>query len=157
MIADRFRRLRGGQGRRPGGTAKGSREKGGTAVTEDITPKHLDATLEIFRGRVYRASMERAIDEVRGWRHRLEATGEPAHISIAENLWELETLLIADHLDAGAVGALLSELGEQTVKVGGSEIPEAVNEKLQRLGGLLDADGRMLRVLTGQKDTTTGS
>jgi hypothetical protein len=43
----------------------------------------------------------------------------------------------------------MSELGEQTVRVGGSGVPEAVDEKLQRLGGLLDADGRMLRILSG--------
>ncbi len=126
-------------------------------MTEDhITPEHLDATLEAFRGRVYRASMERAIAEVRGWRRRLEETGDLDLASIAENLGELETLLAADHLDAGAVGELLSELGEQTVKVGGSGVPEAVDEKLQRLGGLLDADGRMLRVLSDRKDTPAG-
>lgn len=126
-------------------------------MTEDrTTPEHLDATLYTFRGRVYRASMERAIEEVRGWRRRLEETGDPDLASIAENLGELETLLAADHLDAGAVGQLLSELGEQTVKVGGSGVPEAVDEKLQRLGGLLDADGRMLRVLSDRKDTLAG-
>ena len=123
---------------------------------EHITPEHLDATIETFRGRVYRASMERAIEEVRGWRRRLEETGDPDLTSIAENLGELETLLAADHLDAGAVARLLSELGDQTVKVGGSGVPEAVDEKLQRLGGLLDADGRMLRVLSDRKDTPAG-
>jgi hypothetical protein len=129
-------------------------EKDGRAVTNDrITPEHLDTTLETFRGRVYRASIERAIEEVRGWRRRLGATGEPDLTSIAETLGELETLLAADHLDAGALGELLSELGEQTVSVGGSGMPEAVDEKLQRLGGLLDADGRMLRVLSGRKNT----
>jgi hypothetical protein len=134
-----------------------SREKDGSAVTEDrTTPEHLDATLETFRGRVYRASMEQAIEEVRGWRRRLDETGDPDLASIAENLAELETLLAADHLDAEAVGQLLSELGEQTVKVGGSGVPEAVDEKLQRLGGLLDADGRMLRVLSDRKDTLAG-
>ena len=126
-------------------------------MTEDrTTPEHLDATLETFRGRVYRASMERAIAEVRGWRRRLEETGDLDLASIAENLGELETLLAADHLDAAAVGQLLSQLGEQTVKVGGSGVPEAVDEKLQRLGGLLDADGRMLRVLSDRKDTPAG-
>jgi hypothetical protein len=126
-------------------------------VTEDrITPEHLDATLETFRGRVYRASRERAIEEVRGWRRRLEATGEPDLTSIAEYLRELEILLAAEQLDAGAVAEILSKLGEQTVRVGGSGVPEAVDEKLQRLGGLLDADGRMLRVLSGQKNTPAG-
>ncbi len=129
-------------------------EKDGRAVTNNrITPEHLDATLETFRGRVYRASIERAIEEVRGWRRRLGATGEPELTSISATLGELETLLAADHLDAGALGELLSELGEQTVSVGGSGMPEAVDEKLQRLGGLLDADGRMLRVLSGRKNT----
>ena len=126
-------------------------------MTEDrITPEHLDATLETFRGRVYRASRERAIEEVRGWRRRLEATGEPDLTSIAEKLRELEILLAAEQLDAGAVAEILSKLGEQTVRVGGSGVPEAVDEKLQRLGGLLDADGRMLRVLSGQKNTPAG-
>jgi hypothetical protein len=126
-------------------------------VTEDrITPEHLDATLETFRGRVYRASRERAIEEVRGWRRRLEATGEPYLTSIAEKLRELEILLAAEQLDAGAVAEILSKLGEQTVRVGGSGVPEAVDEKLQRLGGLLDADGRMLRVLSGRKNSRAG-
>jgi hypothetical protein len=126
-------------------------------VTEDrITPEHLDATLETFRGRVYRASRERAIEEVRGWRRRLEATGELDLTSIAEKLRELEILLAAEQLDAGAVAEILSKLGEQTVRVGGSGVPEAVDEKLQRLGGLLDADGRMLRVLSGRKNTRAG-
>ena len=126
-------------------------------MTEDrITPEHLDATLETFRGRVYRASRERAIEEVRGWRRRLEATGEPDLTSIAEYLRELEILLAAEQLDAGAVAEILSKLGEQTVRVGGSGVPEAIDEKLQRLGGLLDADGRMLRVLSGRKNTPAG-
>ncbi len=107
-------------------------------------PEDLDATIETFRGRVFRASMDRAIEEVEGWRRRLDASGDPALTSIAENLGKLEALLAADHLDAEAVGLLLIELGEQTVKVGGSGIPANVDEKLQRLGGLLDADGRML-------------
>ena len=121
-----------------------------------ITPEHLDTTLETFRGRVYRASMDRAIEEVRGWRSRLEDTGDPDLTSIAENLGELEALLAAEHLDAEAVGRLMSELGEQTVGVGGSGVPETVDEKLQRLGGLLDADGRMLRILSGRKDAPAG-
>ena len=126
-------------------------------MTEDrITPEHLDATLETFRGRVYRASRERAIEEVRGWRRRLEATGELDLTSIAEKLRELEILLAAEQLDAGAVAEILSKLGEQTVRVGGSGVPEAVDEKLQRLGGLLDADGRMLRVLSGRKNSRAG-
>jgi len=126
-------------------------------VTEDrITPEHLDATLETFRGRVYRASRERAIEEVRGWQRRLGATGEPDLTSIAENLRELEILLAAEQLDAGAVAEILSKLGEQTVRVGGSGVPEAIDEKLQRLGGLLDADGRMLRVLSGRNTPAGG-
>ena len=121
-----------------------------------ITPEHLDTTLDTFRGRVYRASMDRAIEEVRGWQSRLEATGDPDLTSVAETLGELEALLAAEHLDAEAVGRLMSELGEQTVRVGGSGVPEAVDEKLQRLGGLLDADGRMLRILSGRKDAPAG-
>jgi hypothetical protein len=120
------------------------------------TTEHLDTTLETFRGRVYRASMDRALEEVRSWRSRLEATGDPDLTSIAENLGELEALLAAEHLDAEAVGRLMSELGEQTVRVGGSGVPEAVDEKLQRLGGLLDADGRMLCILSGRKDAPAG-
>ena len=123
---------------------------------ERITPEALSGLLELFRGRVYRASIERAIGEVQSWRRRLEATGDPDLCAIAENLDKLATLLGADHLDAEAVGWLLSELGEQTVRVGGSGVPEAVDEKLQRLGGLLDADGRMLRMLAGKKEAPSG-
>ncbi len=123
---------------------------------EGITVGDLSRLLELFRGRVYRASIEKAIEEIEGWQRKLEATGGPDLASIAENLGQLRTLLAADNLDADAVGLLLSELGEQTVKVGGSGVPEAVDERLQRLGGLLDADGRMLRVLVGRKDRPSG-
>ncbi len=126
-------------------------------MAEDrITTGDLSGLLELFRGRIFRASIERAIEEVEGWRRKLEATGDRDLAPIAENLGKLETLLAADHLDADAVGWLLSELGEQTVRVGGSGVPEAVDERLQRLGGLLDADGRMLRMLVSQKDKPSG-
>jgi hypothetical protein len=123
---------------------------------ERITAKDLSGLLELFWGRVYRAPMQRAIEEVGGWRRKLEATGDPNLTPVAGNLGELEALLAADHLDVDAVGSLMSELGEQTVRVGGSSVPEAVDEKLQRLGGLLDADGRMLRILAGRKDAPSG-
>ena len=126
------------------------------AEEEHITAGDLSRLLELFRGRVYRASIEKAIEEIEGWQRKLEATGGPNLASIAENLGQLRTLLAADHLDADAVGWLLSELGEQTVRVGGSGVPEAVDERLQRLGGLLDADGRMLRMLVGQKGRRSG-
>ena len=123
---------------------------------ERITSEDLSGLLELFRGRVYRASIQRAIEEVGGWRRKLEATGDPDLAHIAGNLGELEALLAADHLDIDAVGGLMSELGEQTVRVGGSGVPEAVDEKLQRLGGLLYADGRMLRILAGPEDAPSG-
>lgn len=123
---------------------------------ERITVKDLSGLLELFRGRVYRASIQRAIEEVGGWRRKLDATGDPDLAPIAEKLGELEVLLAAENLDADAVGNLLSELGEQTVRVGGSSVPEAVDEKLQRLGGLLDADGRMMRILAGREDAPSG-
>ena len=126
------------------------------AEEERITVGDLSGLLELFQGRVYRASIEKAIEEVEGWRRKLEASGDPDLASIAENLSELRTLLAADHLDADAVGWLLSELGEQTVRVGGSGVPEAVDERLQRLGGLLDADGRMMLMLAGRKDRPSG-
>jgi hypothetical protein len=126
------------------------------AEEEHITVGDLSRLLELFRGRVYRASIEKAIEEIEGWQCKLEAAGGPDLASIAENLGQLRTLLAADHLDADAVGWLLSELGEQTVRVGGSGVPEAVDERLQRLGGLLDADGRMLRMLVGQKGRPSG-
>ena len=123
---------------------------------ERITVKDLSGLLELFRGRVYRASIQRAIEEVGGWRRKLDATGDPDLATIAEKLGELEARLAAEHLDADAVGNLLSELGEQTVRMGGSGVTEAVDEKLQRLGGLLDADGRMLRILTAREASPSG-
>ena len=126
------------------------------AEEEGITVGDLSGLLELFRGRVYRASIEKAIEEIDGWQRKLEAAGGPDLAPIAENLGRLRRLLAADHLDADAVGWLLSELGEQTVRVGGSGVPPAMDERLQRLGGLLDADGRMLRMLVGQKHRASG-
>src|SRR5215210_7018399 len=141
-------------GRSPGSFLEGWERR--EVAEERITSKDLSGLLELFRGRVYRASIQRAIEEVGGWRRPLEATGDPNLAPIAENLGELEALLAAAHLDVDAVGSLMSELGEQTVRVGGSSVPEAMDEKLQRLGGLLDADGRMLRILAGREDSPSG-
>ena len=76
-------------------------------MTEDhITPEHLDATLETFRGRVYRASMERAIAEVRaggaGSRRPGTWISRPSpRTSVSWKLCSRQTTL-----DAAAVGQL---------------------------------------------------
>mgnify|MGYP003288452514 CR=1 FL=1 len=47
------------------------------AEEERITVGDLSGLFELFRGRVYRASIEEAIEEVEGWQRKLEATGDP--------------------------------------------------------------------------------
>jgi hypothetical protein len=125
-------------------------------VTENrITGEDIDSTTATLNQGVRRLAIERAVSEVEGWREKLEASGDPGLQPIAGNLGELKQPLTAERLDAGAIGRLLTELGDrpQAVAVSGTASPVA--DRLQLLSQLLTDEGRSVTE-QAERSTTEG-
>ncbi len=107
------------------------------AVSED-----LDATIAALRGGVANLEIERALAEIDDWQLRLEESGNPELLPVAENLRRLSALLTADEVNAQAVGELLKDLGGQVQHLADSGLVAwPISEKLKTLGGLLASEG----------------
>jgi hypothetical protein len=113
-------------------------------MTEDlIKNEDFDSTTSALREGVRGLAIERAVSEVDGWQKRLEASSDPGLQPIADNLGELKELLTAETLDAGAIGRLLVDLGDQTQAVAVSGTASPVADRLQLLSTILTDEGRL--------------
>jgi hypothetical protein len=111
-------------------------------ATIRTTPEDLDATISALRGGVENLEIEQALVEIDDWQLRLEESGDPELLPVAENLRRLSALLTADEVDAQAVGELLKDLGGQVQHLADSGVVAwPVSEKLKTLGGLLASEG----------------
>ena len=113
------------------------------AATPRVAPEDLDVTIAALRGGVANLAMERALAEIEDWQLRLEESGDPELLPVAENLRRLSTLLTADEVDAQAVGELLKDLGGQVQHLAdtGAIGVGAISDRLKTLGGLLASEG----------------
>ncbi len=112
------------------------------AATPRVALEDLDVTIAALRGGVANLAMERALAEIEDWQLRLEESGDPELLPVAENLRRLSTLLTADEVDAQAVGELLKDLGGQVQHLADSGLVAwPISEKLKTLGGLLASEG----------------
>ncbi|MCA1717594.1 MAG: hypothetical protein LC781_12490 [Actinobacteria bacterium] len=124
----------------PSGEIPPERSTGDVALTAE--PEDFDPTISALRGGVENLTIERALSEIDGWEQKLEESGDPQLVPIAENLRQLRALLTADRLDGAAVGLLLGVMGEQVHGVASGSLGESVGGKLWQLGGLLATEGR---------------
>lgn len=104
----------------------------------------LDRTISVLEGGVANAAMNVALNEIDGWRLRLEASGVPELEPIADGLARLHEELGKDPMDAPAVGLLMSDIGGQVRSVASGSFAEAVAGRLERLSDLLSTEGRRL-------------
>jgi hypothetical protein len=112
------------------------------AATIRVDPGDFDATISALRGGVANLEIERALAEIDDWQLRLEESGDPELLPVAENLRRLSALLTADEVDAQAVGELLKDLGGQVQHLADSGLVAwPISEKLKTLGGLLASEG----------------
>ena len=125
-------------------------------MTENrITSEDVDSTTAALNGGVRRFAIDRAVSEINGWRRKLEASGDPGLQPVAGNLAGLKELLTAEKLDAGAIGRLLTELGDRTQAVAVSGTASPIADKLQLLSQLLTDEGRSVTE-EAQRSTTEG-
>ena len=111
-------------------------------TTKRVEPEDFDHTISALRGGVENIGIERALSEIDGWEQKLEESGDPQLVPIAENLRQLRALLMADRLDGTAIGLLLGVLGEQVHSVASGSLGESIGGKLRLLSGLLVTEGR---------------
>lgn len=112
--------------------------------SDQAGPAGLDRTISVLDGGVKNAAMNIALNEIDGWRLRLEASGVPELEPIADGLSRLHEELGKDPMDVSAVGLLLADLGDQVRSVSSGGFAEGVADRLQRLADLLSTEGRRL-------------
>ena len=107
------------------------------------TEAGLDQVVTFLRGGVRRSDLEPALQLLETWEQRLAASGSTELESIAGDLAELRTQLLAGDPDPAAVGRLLAGLGDQVGAVAGV-VEAPVAERLSEISVLLTEQGDAL-------------
>lgn len=112
--------------------------------SNQATPEGIDETISTLDGGVKNLAMNVALNQIEGWRLRLEASGVPELEPIADGLGRLQDNLTSDGVDAGVVGGILTDLGEQVRGVASTELGSPVSGRLEALAGILSSEGSRL-------------
>ena len=112
--------------------------------SNQVTPEGIDEMVSTLDGGVRKLAMDVALNQIEGWRLRLEASGVPELQPIADGLGRLQNHLTSDEVDAGAVGGILADLGEQVRGVASTDVGRPVSGRLEALAGILSDEGSRL-------------
>ena len=112
--------------------------------SNQATPEGIDETISTLDGGVKNLAMNVALNQIEGWRLRLEAPGVPELEPIADGLGRLQDQLTSDEVDAGAVGGILSDLGEQVRGLSSTDVGRPISGRLGALAGILSDEGRRI-------------
>lgn len=112
--------------------------------SNQATPEGIDETISVLDGGIRSLAMNVALEQIEGWRLRLEATGVPELEPIADGLGRLHGHLTSDEVNAEAVGGILADLGEQVRGVASTDVGRPVSGRLEALAGILSDEGRRL-------------
>jgi|GEM_PF-2097204 len=116
----------------------------GTHDLSDVAVRDLEDTIAALEGGPTTVSMGSARRIVELWEGTLRGSDRPELHPLAALLAELGEALAADHLDGGAIGDLLVQLGEGTAAVAAAAGDDRIAPALDRLGALLSAAGGAL-------------
>ncbi len=134
-----------------GGTSTGGMMTGGMT---DESPT-VSGTIEALEGGLTNLSAEQAVGNIEGWQTRLESSGDPALLAIAEQLEELKAALQTEEVDQTSVGLLLIELGGRTSAAADMAQGDE-GAQLSSLGTLLTDAGSSLSDVEVEDVTVTG-
>lgn len=112
--------------------------------SNQVTPGGIDEPISILDGGVKNLAMNVALNQIEGWRLRLEASGVPELRPIADGLVRLQNQPTSEQVDAGAVGGILADLGEGVRGVASTGVGRPVSGRLGTLVGILSDEGRRL-------------
>ncbi|MDN5697090.1 MAG: hypothetical protein L0G70_03845 [Rubrobacter sp.] len=114
-------------------------------MTESNTTGRIESTISSLKQGAMQMAVDKAREEVAGWRQMLQDSGEQQLTPISDNLSALETALSLQPLDGPAIGRLMRTLAEQTREVAASDLvsnsDQEVANRLQSLAQLLDDEG----------------
>jgi hypothetical protein len=114
-------------------------------MEENEISADLDRTVAFLQGGgVEGIGIEAALPVIEGWQQRLEASGSPELLAVAENLAALKTQLSASDPDPAAVGELLVTLAEQVQVVANGDVEPLISDRLSQLSVMLEAEGSSL-------------
>lgn len=134
-----------------GGEMTGGAMTGGMT---DASPTVLE-TITALEGGLSSLGTDQAVSNIEGWQARLEDAGDPALLTLAEQLGALSSALQAESIDQAEVGLLLTELGGRT-----SEAAETAQgdeaAQLASLGTLLSEAGNSLGNVNVEEVEVTG-
>jgi hypothetical protein len=105
--------------------------------------ERLDNTIEALSGDVTQMD-GRTARSIEGWISLLDDNDNSALKPIVGNLRKLQTELGKNNLNGGAIGKVLSELGEQTSKSAQGVDDNDVAKKVKQIGDLLSKAGKSL-------------
>ena len=112
--------------------------------SNQVSPEGIDETISTLDGGVRNLAMNAALNQIEGWKLRLEASGVPELEPIADGLGRLQDQLTSDGVDAGEVGAILADLGGQVSSLASTDVGRPVSGRLEALAGILSDEGRRL-------------
>lgn len=114
-------------------------------MTESNATGRIESTISALQQGAMQVAVNKAREEVSGWRRTLQDSGEQQLTPIADNLAALETELSLEPLDGAAIGRMMRTLAEQTRAVAASDLvsnsDSEVADRLQSLARLLDDEG----------------
>lgn len=111
---------------------------------QQADPEGLDETISTLREGVGRLTVEAGLNQIGGWRLRLEASGVPESEPTADGLGRLEDRLGGDDPDPFTAGNLMVDLGGRVRDLASTEVGRDVSDRLEALAGLLEREGQRL-------------
>ena len=100
---------------------------------QQATPGGLDETISAPREDGFeRLALDGELNQMEGWRLRLEASGVPELQPTADRLARLQDNLRSDGVN----------LGEQVRGLASTEVGHGISDRLEALAGLLEREGR---------------
>ena len=115
-------------------------------MPDEVGPALLRTAGDLEAG-TQRLGAQAALPVVAGWQRRLEETGHPELLPVAETLSEPRLHLSGGAKDPAVVGALLGTLSGQARGVAESEVGAGISGELLKLSALLAAQSRVLVAL----------
>ena len=113
-------------------------------IPTDTHAAEISATIDELELGLAQIPLSKAINRIDDWKREIEATERADLGPIADELGQLHSALTGVGLDGVAIGGILARLGEKTEGVADSA-PEALQDKLRRLGSILRHAGSALR------------
>ncbi|MDP8952958.1 MAG: hypothetical protein M3N18_12145 [Actinomycetota bacterium] len=104
--------------------------------SNQATPEGIDETVSMLDGGEKNLTMNAAHDQIEGRRLRLESSGVSVLEPIADGLRRLQDRLTSDEVDAGAVGGILADLGDQVLGVASTYAGRLVSGRVDALAGI---------------------